>query len=79
MVALVGGNPLWVGCAATFVPVCPGLVSTAAIAGARAERWKSHAGWDGENAGCYFACGVASGAGETGGDFESGLSAHQQG
>src|SRR5580765_8163420 len=74
MVAAVGCNPLWGGCAAARTPVRLGLVRAASITGPRAECRESHAGRDGENAGSYYAGRLASGEGETGGDSEPGLS-----
>ena len=79
MVADVGRNSLWDGCAAARTPVRLGLVRSAAIAGPRAECRESHAGRDGENAGRDYAGRLASGAGETGGDSQPGLSTDKYG
>src|ERR1700704_2910543 len=79
VVADVGRNPLWGGCAAARDAVRLGLVCSAEIAGLRAECRKSHVGWDGENARCDRACRLASGTRETGGDSQSGLSADEHG
>src|SRR6476646_7706091 len=79
VVADVGRNPLWSGCAAARVAVRLGLVCSAEITGLCAECRKSHVGWDGQNARGDRACRLASGTGETGGDSQSGLSADKYG
>ena len=79
MVADVGRNPLWSGCAAARDSVCPWLVRSAEIIGSRAERRESHAGRDGKNSCGHSACRVAPGRGETGGDSQPGLSTDKYG
>ena len=79
MVADVGRNPLWGGCAAARAPVRLGLVCSEEIAGPCAECRESYARWDGENTGGHSACRLAPCTGETGGDSQPGLSTDKYG